>query len=363
MDEVTPKVSIKASGNEKPFCMLTIIQTRHGYPAMGLSRGQFLEILYEALPHSQETVRTGCRVVDLQITANGVTAVLQDGRTEEASIVIGSDGVWSKTKEALQQLNTELDTEMFSTRINFQGLYGKAPAMSGVKPGTFYETRSNGIATQVVGSEGTMLFSLIQTVDTSTPVPRKYTLEDREAMASRFAEVQVAPGVRFKDVWRIAERETATMVNQEEGYAANWHHGRLVIVGDAAHKMTSISGLGLNTGLHSAAVLVNQLHDIHRLNKDPPAFLIEDAFATYYNIRQSETYSAFRLGQSLTRNVTWSSWADWIWDRFIMPWLNQDYIICDRISPLVSRGQLLSYVPFQELKGVVPWQSQSKERY
>lgn len=232
-----------------------------------------------------------------------------------------------------------------------------------MKPGPFYETRASSIATQIVGSEHTVFFSLIQNVDGSIPVLRKYTLDDREAMASRFAKVQVAPGVRFKDIWRIAERETANMVNQEEGYASKWHQGRLVIVGDAAHKMTSTSGLGLNTGLHSAAVLVNQLHDIHLLNKDPSDFQIEDALTAYYHIRHGETHSAFQLGQSLTRNVTWSSWADWIWDRFIMPWLKQDYIICDRISPLVSRGQLLSYVPFQELKGVVPWQLQSKERY
>ena len=59
------------------------------------------------------------------------------------------------------------------------------------------------------------------------------------------------------------------MVNQEEGYCDKWYHGRIVLAGDAAHKVTSVTGMGFNMGISSAVVLANELYRTLQSEADP----------------------------------------------------------------------------------------------
>lgn len=56
------------------------------------------------------------------------------------------------------------------------------------------------------------------------------------------------------------------MMDFHEGLAEQWYHERVVLIGDAAHSMTPLLGLGVNTGFQGVAELTNNLRRLHFLH-------------------------------------------------------------------------------------------------
>lgn len=62
-----------------------------------------------------------------------------------------------------------------------------------------------------------------------------YTAQDAEQLAETVASYPVCESLLFGELWR--KRERASLVNVEEGVLDKWHFGRIVLAGDAAHKV------------------------------------------------------------------------------------------------------------------------------
>lgn len=63
----------------------------------------------------------------------------------------------------------------------------------------------------------------------------RYSAADVDAVCRSVGHLQVSPTVRFGDLY--ANRKVAVKVALEEGMAEIWQTDRMVIVGDAAHKV------------------------------------------------------------------------------------------------------------------------------
>lgn len=87
----------------------------------------------------------------------------------------------------------------------------------------------------------------------STSTRTRYTIVEMNEFAASFFDTNVAPDTKFGDIWDDFDKTSARLVDLEEGMAKQWYHDRIVLLGDSAHKMTSVSGLGVNVGFHSAA--------------------------------------------------------------------------------------------------------------
>lgn len=236
----------------------------------------------------------------------------------------------------------------------FYGIYGNAPAIDGFQDGMFYETRGSGRVIQLFCVGDRMFFGLLKTLERPTTERRSYNAEEMERIAAEFAEYFVSPTVKFKEVWAVTDKTTARLVNQEEGFTEKWYHERIALVGDSAHKMTSITGQGVNSGMHSAATLANELRKILQSNPDPTTELLEETFARYQRAREGETQALFKNGLEVTRQVTWYTWRAWLWDRFICPWLDGTQKF-EQFCMLIRGGQLLDYVPAPVQKGKFAW--------
>ena len=62
-----------------------------------------------------------------------------------------------------------------------------------------------------------------------------YTQEDADKEGAVFADFHVTENVLFGDIYE--RRVRSQLVNLEEVVFDHWHHGRLAILGDAAHKV------------------------------------------------------------------------------------------------------------------------------
>ncbi|KUI59521.1 3-hydroxybenzoate 6-hydroxylase 1 [Cytospora mali] len=333
----------------------SMLGKQHAYPMAGLSRGQLIALLYENLPEKATRVKTGAAVLDIEAQEKGVKVRLRDGSIEEGSILIGVDGVYSKTRQILLQQLAQTPPDTWPMTATYQGLYGCFHSCHGFEPGTFYQSRGSGIVLQMLVGADKGYFAILRPISPTTE-SKRYTSEDRDRLAEELADIMVGPGVRFQDIWCLTDKESAAMVNQEEGYCDKWYHERVVLAGDAVHKATSATGLGVNTGINSAAALANELYRTLCSEPDPSTRAIEDAFARYQQIRTPEASRFHTIGRRHIRGVTWETWADWLFDRFVNPWIGVGKIV-GIIGKLIQRGQILEYVPFTDREVRVPWKN------
>jgi 2-polyprenyl-6-methoxyphenol hydroxylase-like FAD-dependent oxidoreductase len=99
------------------------------------------------------------------------------------------------------------------------------------------------------------------------------------------------------------------MLNQEEGFMSHWHHNRIALVGDAVHKSTSVNGLEMTCGLHSAALLANLLHGlVVTTGQSPSVKELSEIFSFYQQERQAEVKPVWDRDYSMLREVTKGSW-------------------------------------------------------
>lgn len=69
---------------------------------------------------------------------------------------------------------------------------------------------------------------------TGSEIPR-FTKEDEMALAKEYFSDQVAGSTTFGDVYR--NRLQTALVALEEHVFERWHFGRIITIGDAAHKV------------------------------------------------------------------------------------------------------------------------------
>ena len=330
-----------------------------GQPTLVCSRADIIRVCYEDLPDREKCVKPNAHVVNIETNDDGVRVHLQDGSVEEGSVVVGADGVHSMTREMIQKLTGTPPTAMTTT---FRGIFGKAYGMEKYKDSVFYELRGSRIMIQSFKGGDKVHFAVVKAVDQPVTERKVYSEEEMNRFAEEIAHLYVTPDVTFGELWANTDRDHARLINQQEGFAEGpWHHERLVLVGDSVHKMTTITGQGANAALHSAAALANELRRVTRTNPNPDTKELGQAFTRYEKARKETAKAMCAVSERITRLGSWYTWFYWFYDLFVLNWLSTKPIL-ERFSNLMAKGQILDYVPFQDVKSKIPWVNHVTEK-
>lgn len=250
-------------------------------------RRELVEVLFDKLPAGVRGAKlcTGRKVCGIEVDEEGVTVRCEDGRVERGSLVLGADGVHSRTRSLMRELmlasrgkeasDDEADIPPERPyKAEYRCLWGTCPAPKACAPKSNAE--SHGAERSIMfmtGHDGRSWFFLYERLGGGGPGPREedegqryYTPEDQEAMAARFANICLLPGLPFGDIWPT--RTACGMADQLEGVLPkeNWRlpaargGGRVVLAGDAVHRMTPNFGWGFNSGVNDVCALVSMLH-------------------------------------------------------------------------------------------------------
>lgn len=65
-----------------------------------------------------------------------------------------------------------------------------------------------------------------------------YTVEDMHAEAAKIATLPINDNLTFGQIWE--KRLRGDLINIEEGVFKHWHSNRIVLLGDAAHKVSNV---------------------------------------------------------------------------------------------------------------------------
>lgn len=210
---------------------------------MTFHRQDVLKILYDDLtPANKAKVHLSKKVVDVQTTPDGVSVTCADGATYSGSIVIGADGVHSKTRSFMRKLALEASP---TAAVNpekpytayYKCMWGTVPIPPGLSPGDHLDCHSDdGVSSMFLTGKDKGWFFMFSLLDKPTQERQDYTDKDMEAYAEALADLHIGPGLKFRDIWTT--KYSAGMANLEEGVLDHWSWNRVCLIGDSSLHLT-----------------------------------------------------------------------------------------------------------------------------
>jgi len=358
------------------------VREYHGRPIAFAHRHDILKTLYTTLPvDAQARIKTSKRVIDISTSPSGVTVTCDDGSTETGSIVIGADGVHSKTR-ALMSALAGRDAPVFPAA--FQGLFGnisrdQLPVETA--PSDSFEAHSPGLSSQFFVGRERAWFIIYRALPSPTTERIAYMQEDVGRFAEEIQDLHLTLKMKFGEVFPHANKVGLTLL--QEGIAESRSHGRIVLVGDAASKITPNLGLGYNSGVLDVVVLVNQLRkallaqasekkdfdekDFGREGPDEKEMIgeaeITNMFKVYEADRKDFTAKVTASAQAVVRNHTWLNWFRKVFDRRLTPAMGlESWYGKSVVGPILARQPVLDWAEEKHmLEGKLPWGYQATQ--
>lgn len=323
-----------------------------------------MKFLYENLPRSAKArLLTKKRVVDIDVSEEGVKVSCDDGSIHEGALVIGADGVRSTVRQHLQARHLGIRPEDIPSaqknpyKATHQLYFATANSLPGLALNTRWETADNGMCTQIVVGKNRTWFGVYEQFDTPTSTQSRYTEADKAEIRKKWADVYMAPGLKFRDV--DAKRNSDSgLIDLQEGLVDTWFWKRIVLVGDAIRKMEPHAGLGYNYGVMDVVVLANALQEMLQSGEETPTTQdLERLFSQYQADRADETQKAATLSKQVVGNLAWPSWKEKAMSMYILPYFPLNRWVCNnQIAPFISNTPVLEWLGEEELPdSLVPW--------
>jgi len=228
-----------------------------GVRQLTLLRGDIEEILYRAIRGTVD-IRFATTLASVDQDATGVRAVLDDGTTVTADLVIGADGVHSTVRRLA--FGPE---ERFRRDLNhFVAAFVLDHLPAGVEQGTTTTLTTTGRTVTVtsLGPGRAAAFFVHRTPSQDAELAK----EPRQAIADTFGDLDwVVPDLREQ-----LHRESSVYFDGlSQIILDRWSNGRVVLLGDAAWCVTLFGGYGASLAIGGADQLATALQrhpdDIH----------------------------------------------------------------------------------------------------
>lgn len=227
-------------------------QERFGAPYCGIHRADLQRVLGGALGGAG--LHFGHRLVELADGGDSVRLQFANGRSVEADLVIGADGV----RSVVRRFVTGGEDAVYSGTSAFRGIVPveQLPALPDPQAIQFWMGPDAHLLHYAIGGRGDAVnfFAVVEGPDTWPHADRWVT--------------EAAPGeaVAAFEGWHPAVAEMVGAVDHAVRWGLftvrpllRWSRGRAVILGDAAHAMLPHHGQGANTTIEDAITLAELL--------------------------------------------------------------------------------------------------------
>ncbi len=223
---------------------------------MGMPRPDLARILLDRAAEVGVKIRMGTTYTALTQDGDGVDITFADGGTGRYDLVVGADGIRSWTR---RMLGVRLETR--STGMGIWRVFTERPAS------VFRTELIYGGPAYIAGfcptSENSLYAYLVEDAqDRSTLTP-----EEQLATMRALAEAYHGP---WDDIRALMDDPTRVNYTWFETHLleGDWHRGRVVLIGDAAHSCPPTLAQGAAQALEDAAVLAELLLAAPRLDDE-----------------------------------------------------------------------------------------------
>jgi len=241
--------SFKTTTGSFKFADLSILKTKYPYITV-MSQARFIDFLVDEAKHYPSFHLLMGAQADELIEENGVVRGVryrgQDGRFEiRAALTIGADGRFSRLRHlaGLHLKNTSQSMDALWFRLS----------------------RKEGDSDEGIGGRVTekAIFALINRFDywQIANIIRKGGYQDiRKAGIEQFRNRIVEAVPEFADrVSELKEWKQISVLSIESNRLTRWYKPGLLLIGDAAHTMSPVGGVGINYAIQDAVAAANVL--------------------------------------------------------------------------------------------------------
>lgn len=232
----------------------------------------------------------GKRLVDASVSDDGVVATFADGTRAEGDLLIGADGLRSRTREIIApdapgaRYNGLLNTGGYARGIAVDSEPGMMNAIFGRRCFFAYTPHPDGEVWWVA----------------NPPSPAEPTAAELAAISPEEWRHRLIGLFRddrgpAADIIRATDRIFAGWNTYDVPSVSAWSNDRMIIIGDAAHATAPSIGQGAAMAIEDAVVLVKCLRDL-------PS--VPDAFAAYEALRRERVERVVEQGR---RTGGWKS--------------------------------------------------------
>lgn len=291
-----------------------------------------------------------------------------DGTFYEGSIVVGADGAHSVVRSQMRNLAVAAnapyinDEQPFLTTYRCIWIRFPTNASPLIHEGLTTETHGTGVATQLFAGEETGVTGVYERLPEPTRERIRYTKADEEALIEKWGHLPLLKGDEYIKDFTLGDafkdRVSSGLVSLEEGVVDHWHFdSRIVLTGDAAHKMTPSTGSGCNNGIIDVVALANELHKITHASLPPTRAQIDDAFKAYQDTRFETVASVCKDSGNMTNMATWGTPVHKFLDRHIIGWKRGQKFFTDMAAKPVAKALRFDFIVAEEkFHGTVPWE-------
>ncbi len=211
---------------------------------------------------------TDARIISVDEDYSGVHVTIRNGRKFTGDILVGADGVHSFVRHEMWRLagqkapgyfsDAEIDSLAYLTppwcraefadvlkaiKCNWITLFGISTLQdSRITAGSANTTFNHGMSFGVLSGGNNRRYFFL-----NKKLPRelkgdeicRYTDIDRDDLAKEYCNAVIQDDIKFGELYEARIR--ATLVPLEGYVFSRWHFGRIITLGDAAHKVSRVS--------------------------------------------------------------------------------------------------------------------------
>ncbi|KAG0282104.1 hypothetical protein BGZ96_000834, partial [Linnemannia gamsii] len=242
-----------------------------GYGQYIVARPKLYDLILRQLPAHK--INFGHRVLNISKKEDKVTIHLANNSTFEGDIIVGADGAYSAVRQRMYE------------QLRVKGTLSKS-------------------------DQGELPFSCTCLVDqTKVLDPEEYQIVkgplcqfrsvfgDEQPFTTRDFSVPFGEGKNtLGHIYDLTPKEQLSKVMLEEKVFKAWHSGRIVLLGDACHKLNPAGGHGAVTAMHDAIALANLLYAMPATTSLEVAKIFEE----YRKERYPAVMESFKNSQQMS---------------------------------------------------------------
>ncbi|KAF9353302.1 hypothetical protein BGX26_008918 [Mortierella sp. AD094] len=351
--------------------------SHYGYHGYVMARPQLFELLKSRVPKSKTYLRK--EVVDIIQDDHGVVCKCADGSKFWSDILVGADGAYSKVRETIYQELMSLDllpeSDAKSLDVTHLCVLGVSKTMDPKKfPSVkeefsefelmiFRERRLSIWMSPITGSRISWCYggeldenyfpgSGDQGINSFW---EKGSYKMAQSILDDIRDTPTAYGCNVGDIIGTTPKELISSVVLEEKLFETWYNKRVVLIGDACHKVLPFAGQGAVHAMLDGVCLVNLLQEMNMTDGCTTTSDFERTFQTYHEERSEVAswvvWGSRYFGYFVTSNSFLARWARKITLNILPVWVTRtvaDLAMRDRpqlnfLPPIKDRGSVQAW--------------------
>ena len=255
-----------------------------GTMSQTVARADLYGVLRDEAVRRGIQVHYGRRLADARLTPDGkVEARFADGTTAGGDLLIGADGLQSRTR---QIIDPAAPPARYVGLLNTGG-YARGVAVPG-RPGVMRMIFGRRCFFGYVPHPNGEVWWFANPPRPSEPSREELAAITPQQWRADLLELFRRDSTPAVDLIKATDEIVAGWGTYDLPFVPTWHNERMVIVGDAAHAASPASGQGASMAIEDAVVLAKCLRDVSDIG---------EAFRTYERLRRSRVERIVKQGK------------------------------------------------------------------